>query len=357
MDDNTPPIRMNIPIMRYSFRTLAAPVAVVLLAGSSDLMAQVARPKTTTNNTAPSNAGPKQAQAPAGGQRQPQAAAGPQRQANVPVAPLVAPPIPKRPVHTAQSMAKRDLILEEWEEKSSKIKSLHGKHKRRSVNIVYEQEAVSEGQFFLQTPDKGRIDLQGVKPAKNAVGTYKDSHDKPYRVVEGQSERWICTGDEIVMVNEADKSYEVLPIPDDQKGANIIHSPLPFLFGMKAEAARKRFDIFIGKTTAEEVYLTVYPLEEQDSANYSKAQIVLDRTLYLPTFVKLIDHDQITEYEFDSVKVNDKNPLAAIQKWWGGDKDPFHPELRKKGYKLVVHPPAQGGVVPAGNVVPIQNRK
>ena len=356
---------MNIPIMRYSFRTLAAPVAVVLLAGSTDLMAQVPRPKTPTNNAAANNTGSKPAQPPAGSQRQPpaggqrqaQAPVGTQRQANVPTAPLAGPAIPKRPVQTAQSMAKRDQILEEWEVKSAKIKTLHGNHTRRSVNTVYEQVAVSKGRFFLETPDKGRIDLEGVKPAKDAVSTYKNSSGKPYAVVEGQSERWICTGDDIVMVNEADKSYEILPIPENQKGANIIHSPLPFLFGMKADEARERFDIFIGQTTAVEVYLTVYPLEEQDYANYTKAQIILDRTTYLPTFVKLIDHDQITEYEFEALKVNDKNPLAAIQKWFGGDKDPFHPELRKKGYKLAVHPPAQGNVVPAGNVVPTQNRK
>lgn len=245
--------------------------------------------------------------------------------------------------------------MAEWEVQSAKIKSLRGKHTRKTFNKVYEEEAVSKGQFFLETPDKGRIDLQGVKPDKNAVSNRTNSKKAPYKVVAGQSERWICTGDEIVMVNEADKSFEVLPIPADQQGENIIHSPLPFLFGMKADEARERFEIFIGQVTGTEVYLTVYPLEEQDRVNYSKAQIILDRTVYLPKSVRLIDAAVDIEYEFEAVKINEKGALTAFRDWIGGDEDIFHPKL--KGYKIVVHPPTQEGpprsaVVPASRVDP-----
>ena len=64
---------------------------------------------------------------------------------------------------------KLEKILIDWEAHSSKIKSLQGKHIRKEFIKTFAVEKVSEGQFFLETPDKGRIDMIAKPIAKGAV--------------------------------------------------------------------------------------------------------------------------------------------------------------------------------------------
>ncbi len=234
-------------------------------------------------------------------------------------------------------------ILDDWEQHSSQIRSLHGKHTRFVYNKVFEIEKRSEGKWYLETPDKGRIDLVGKPPKKGEVSKrIGPQTGKPYRIEADREEMWICNGEEIVIVNGEEKTYEIAPVPAHLRGTNIVNGPLPFLFGMKAADAQKRFAMTLLTNSKTSVRIEIVPLLESDRNNYKRAELILDKTRYLPTAVKLEDPSGNLEtvYLFEILDVNNRSLKTKFLEIFD-DSDPFHPDLKKKGYKLVL--PAQNG--------------
>ncbi len=230
-------------------------------------------------------------------------------------------------------------ILLEWERQSSKIEKLVGEHQRIVYNGVFEVEKRSDGKFYYESPDKGRIDLKGMKIDDAEVSKRVNKKSgQPYRIEADQETRWICTGKEVMNINDDEKTFEMFPLPPDLQGANIINGPLPFLFGMKAEEAKKRFEIsFVAeddpkKNNKNVVWLTARPRQMADKENFQEATIILDRTRYLPHAVKLLDPsgNMETVYNFPANKlhINQTSMVPPIFR-----NDPFHPTLR--GYKMV----------------------
>jgi TIGR03009 family protein len=232
-----------------------------------------------------------------------------------------------------------ETILKDWERESSKIKSLHGRHWRFVYNKVFEVEKRSEGIFYLETPDKGRIDLAASKIAKDEKSKVTGPSGRQYRLEPDRPEKWICTGDEIVVVNEEEKSFEVVPLPDEMKGKNIVNSPLPFLFGMKAEDTKRRFDLTLKSDSEKSAVIVAKPRFDSDRQNYKEAWIVLDKSRYLPSAVKLFDPSGNLEtvYSFEIVYVNNPGVWTKIKKIFN-DENPFKPDLIKQGYKNVIAP-------------------
>ena len=229
-------------------------------------------------------------------------------------------------------------LLRQWELKSSQIKSLRGTHKRTVYNKVFAEEKIAEGKFYVETPDKGRIDLVGIKPKPNEKSKRLDKIGVAFTVIADRAENWICTGNELVMVNDEAKTYEVAPLPEHLKGTNIINSPLPFLFGMKAADAKRRFKMILHESSTDKVaLLIVQPKLASDLENYVEAFIMLERVNYLPTAVKMIDPSGSMEtvYKFENVKINSNDGWIGI---FAADKKPFQPDLVGWGYKLVVKP-------------------
>ena len=229
-------------------------------------------------------------------------------------------------------------ILKHWEVASAKVKTLHGMQSRSEFIKAFSVEKVTKGHFFLETPDKGRIDMLACEIKKGEVSKKKDKDGSPYTLESGQSMKWICTGEAILQLSEneneigkeKEKTYQKVEIPEDQRGANIVHTPLPFLFGMKAEEAKTRFRLKLQAENADFAKIWVFPRMEKDRQNYTAAAITLDKKRYLPTRVHLVDEDTGVDvvYTFESIVVNERKLLPN----WGSD--PYHPNLR--GYKLVV---------------------
>lgn len=337
---------MNIPIMRSSL--FAALFGLALLTGSwSHLMAQTQPPRSSRPAT------------PAGDTKVPPAAATQPRSTGQPAPTGKAPQsnqAPSKQVPVTQTSAQQrgqapananlrvqeppispalEKILRDWEAKSSQIKSLNGEHKRTVYNRVFEEERRASGKFYLKTPDMGRIDIVGTKPKKDEKSARIGDSGHPFRIQEDQAEKWICTGKEVVIVNDADKSFEVIPLPEEMQGENIINSPLPFLFGMKAEDAKRRFRMELKQDTKESAVLVVFPRLPSDQNNYVEAWIILDKVNYLPTAVKMFDPtgNLETVYKFEAVKINERSGWGIFK-----EEDPFHPKLKAQGYKLALRP-------------------
>jgi TIGR03009 family protein len=247
-------------------------------------------------------------------------------------------------------------ILVDWEEKSSKIKRMSGKFKKIVYDDVFAVEQHGEGEFYYEAPDKGAYEVQGIQFAPDAKSaTRKDQENKPYKLEALREERWVCTGQTILQITDADRTYQSVDIPLENQGANMIDGPLPFLFGMKAEQAKKRYHLALNPNNKNEklVWLMVKPKWRQDAENYQLAEVMLDRSTFLPTAVRTVDPTgkKVTVHTFPSRDMNVnpiKLPLVS---------NALKPNL--KGYKQILpagpaaeQPPARTPASQASGTIP-----
>lgn len=248
-------------------------------------------------------------------------------------------------------------ILVDWSFASAKIDKLWGNHHRFVYDQVFGVEKRAEGKFYYESPSKGRIDLESAKIPNGAVSQKKDPKTgKPYQLKGERPEIWICNGKEIWQVQPQIKQIEIMPIPKEHQGRNIMDGPLPFLFGMPPEKARRRFNMKLLQQNQNHAWIAVTPRLKVDAANWQRATVILDKKKYLPAGVQLIDPsgNLETTYTFKEFKVNHEcvpNLIKRILK--PGDTNPFRPTFA--GYARKVHQPGQQVRVAENNAQPRRN--
>lgn len=245
-----------------------------------------------------------------------------------------------------------DNLLEQWSKASSRIERLQGKHVRIVYDTVFETERQGEGEFAYQKSDKGQINLIPVpvtdklkKMREQEVAASRSEKrasqvrtkvksGEPYELVVDRPEQWSCDGQRVFSLDLEKKEATVMQLPVDMQGRNIMDSPLPFLFGMPPETARRRFSMGFRSNKFDpnsgKAYLTVYPRLPQDANNWSRADLILDLKMLLPVAVQLIDPagTKITVYKFTNFQVN-KNEFFGIIT---GSNPNFTPDL--KGFNV-----------------------
>jgi TIGR03009 family protein len=170
-------------------------------------------------------------------------------------------------------------VLKLWEERSSKIEKLQGEFYKISYNGVFLTEKHSVGKFYYESPDKGFYNVEGKKTGLKG--------QEGWKAEPGPDERWLCDGKIIYAIKDSDKSYEKHEIPPQQRGKNIMDGPLPFLFGMKAEEAKKRYTLRLVKQEKGTIWIEAIPRRPQDAANWKKATVIIDAKTFLPKAVRL----------------------------------------------------------------------
>jgi TIGR03009 family protein len=238
-------------------------------------------------------------------------------------------------------------LLEEWSRRTKEIKKLQGQHLRATRDFSWGTESWAQGQFYVETPDKGRIDVEpfnGKMPKtikrvgpKGKVVTLTTQRDS-------KKDRWICDGKEIKAIDDDNRTYEVVKIPPSQRGENIMDGPLPFLFGMPPDKAKARYQFKILAEDDKAYAIQVRPNWKQDAVDWVQAELLLDKSTCLPSKVQL--HNAAggeTAYYFKNLQVNHINLI-----FW---TDPFEPSLAF--YKRSVHSTPQTG----GSVDPLAENK
>lgn len=244
---------------------------------------------------------------------------------------------------------KVDAILEEWYNRTKQIKKIEGNHRRATLDFVFGTETRSEGRFYVEMPDKGRIDIQKYLGAGSdpRIGSKvpRQAPDGKKVQLEVRSvdevQRWICNGKEIKVIDDTRRTYDVVKIPPEQQGANIMDGPLPFLFGMPPEKAKARYRFrLIERDDPRYFWIRVTPKLKQDAIEWRVADLALSRKSYLPERVSLFDPSgkKETIYLFPKPEVNKSSFLPPI---FAGD--PFNPTLLR--YVQTVHNPgnSKGG--------------
>lgn len=231
-------------------------------------------------------------------------------------------------------------LLTDWAASSENIKRLEGDHLRRVYDLVYEVEKLSQGRFYYETPDKGRINITPVEITKKMleqresgeVPTKKRKDGTPFELKSDQEECWSCDGLRVYELDIQQKQARVAQLPAEMQGKNIMNSPLPFLFGLPPEDAKRRFEMSLIRPIdpkAGKASLHILPRLPQDAASWASADVILDLKTFLPIAVQLVDPagTKITVYSFSNLKVNENKFFDSLF----DKQDPktrFTPDLR-----------------------------
>ena len=169
---------------------------------------------------------------------------------------------------------------------------------------------VVQGELKYAVPDKGMLRVKGeLVDFRWDKGVAKGG-----RFVDGQmAERWICNGSSIFEYNFQKKQLIEHRLPPDVKGTAISNSPLPFLFGVKADKLRQRYFLRVVTPNGvqDQVWLETYPRYQADAANFRKATLILTLGDMQPSAIEIVlpNGRSSTVYQFHDVGMNVRNLL------------------------------------------------
>jgi TIGR03009 family protein len=99
-------------------------------------------------------------------------------------------------------------------------------------------------------------------------------------------EKWICSGNSIYQYVPAEKKIVIHQLQAKKDGAAVSDENfLGFMFGMKADDAKKRYNLQLSKDKENDqyyVYIDIVPREDRDKADFEVARLVLNKDTYLP---------------------------------------------------------------------------
>jgi len=231
------------------------------------------------------------------------------------------PPQPRAPFTlTAQQEGYLDQVLKAWERQSDRVKTFECKFTRWEYDPVFRDPGnpqhdpnkpkyVDQGKIKYAAPDKGSFEIEGAR-----------------------AEKWVCDGEWIHEFDHTKKQVTQHQLPPELRGKAIAEGPLPFLFGAEAAKLKQRYFLRVIQPPVGrkgEIWLEAYPKFAQDSANFSRAEVILTvRTMKLFGMdIYLPNGRNHTAYQFYDVVVND--PLRFFK------GDPFR-VLTPRGWRKVV---------------------
>lgn len=247
-----------------------------------------------------------------------------------------------------------DRVLSAWEKSTASIDRYQCKFSRWQYDPTKHNDpnvfnTAASGVIRYLNPDKGMFQVEEIKFLKQDP-TGKWIHE----AIPGQfGEWWICDGQSVHLYDQTQKHAKKYPLPPNMRGAEVFNSPLPFVFGVKAQKVNDRFWIRPlpppqgpnGQPNENVILLEAYPKFQADAVNYHHVTIYLDSKeilpiaiiIYLPQWTPQSDHKEV--FEFRDREIN-AGLLAKINeavfrqsfipkeppKGWTVEEIPFVPE-------------------------------
>ncbi len=264
-------------------------------------------------------------------------------------------PRPRNNVLLQEQKLSQEMIdfLNAWEKETAKHKRLSAEIQYYEYNDVFFVESRGTAELRFEGPDKASFAISPQKIKEGDRSSRQDKDKNDYQLKSVQPERWVCTGKEIFQINDQSKTFKMVPIPPKLQGERINEGPIPFLFGLKADEAKKRYHFYKIKETRpipDSFWFVAIPRREIDRQEYKAAKVILNIKTFTPIAISLKDPTGNTErsYFFTDVKVNPKQFFLNFG-------DFIKPDL--KGYKWVGNangnaPPPNGKQPPAQQPLP-----
>ncbi|HEV3262443.1 MAG TPA: TIGR03009 domain-containing protein [Gemmataceae bacterium] len=169
-----------------------------------------------------------------------------------------APPAPFDPAHN-----RLDFLLVRWEREIGNIKTLEAQCVRTTKDKTFGDTDVFEGYAKYMKPNLAMLKM--------------DKKGKP-----GVFEEYICNGQQLYEYRPSDKLIRVHELPPPKSGQVADDNFLSFLFGMRAEEARRRYDLKLTKEDENWTYILIVPRFPADKADFQRAELLLSSKTFLP---------------------------------------------------------------------------
>jgi TIGR03009 family protein len=267
--------------------------------------------------------------------------------------PAVPPPVPAGFNLNAIEQGMLNQVLGAWQAKNAQINTFKCSFDRQEYNAfsprVNNQEAplnICEGEVRYSRPDKGSFQIISIRTFKANPPTPGQAPGAPItgdwvKDANAIGEHWVCDGKNVYEYRHHDKQLVERPIPPQLQGQAIVDGPLPFLFGADAAKLKARYWMRVEQQDNQaEVWLTALPRFQEQAADFSKCEIILDRQALLPKAMRLQLPDgsrHVYIFHIDKATVNDR--FATLKSFFERPTVPW-------GYKRVVEqlPMAQATV-------------
>lgn len=189
------------------------------------------------------------------------------------------PPTDQPPAARAQPMPppaldpsrnRVDELLVRWEQEMRKVQSLSAQCTRIEENKTFKYTDVFHGTArYLKASDAGKV--------TNLAMLEMRKKDKPE-----VWEKFACNGTLLYQYVPSAKEIRVHQLPPPKPGQVADDNLLSFLFGMRAEEAKRRYDLKLVKEDQWYFYVEIFPRFDQDKADFQKARLVLNKDSFLP---------------------------------------------------------------------------
>jgi TIGR03009 family protein len=143
------------------------------------------------------------------------------------------------------------------------------------------------------------------------------------------SERFVCSGALLYEYRPSEKVVMAHELPKPKAGQVSDDNFLSFLFGMKKEEAKKRYDLKLTKTDPYYLYVDIQPRFAADKGDFQQAQIVLNKETMLPRRL-WFKASNGTEVTWDVVQINSNDKTI--------DRREFDAPTPPAGWKMVAAP-------------------
>jgi TIGR03009 family protein len=175
-------------------------------------------------------------------------------------------PQPAQPPPAAADAAaqKLDTYLKQWEKAMLAVNSLAASLERIEVSATWKTKKTFTGWAAYLKPNRAMLEMV--------------DKEKPKEVAE----KIVITGSYIYQYAMAEKEVRIHQLPPAKQGQVTEDSFLSFLFGMKAEEARRRYDLNLTKEDQWYVYVEIVPRTKEDKTAFLKARLVLHKDTFLP---------------------------------------------------------------------------
>ena len=222
-----------------------------------------------------------------------------------------------------------DGYLQRWEQEMLRVQTLVAQLRLIEKDKTFQAASTSIGVAKYMKVGSG---AQAVNLA--LLELKKENKNEPDR-------RFICTGTYLYEMSFEQKVIRAFELPKPKPGQVADDNFLSFLFGMKAQDARARYDMKLVKEDQWYAYLDVLPRTPPDRADFQRARVVLNRTNFLPRqlWFEKSNGDEVT---WDLPRLDPGAPV---------DRREFDPPSVPQGWRVL-----EEAVKPSVAAPPVQPR-
>jgi TIGR03009 family protein len=166
--------------------------------------------------------------------------------------------------------AKLDGYLQRWEQEMRKVQTLAAVLARTDKDKAFgtTTEFVGTAQYMKSGAGPSALNLAALELKLKGKADIAD--------------KFVCTGTYLYQFLPAQKEIRAYEMPKPKPGQVADDSFLGFLFGMKAEVAKRRYVLSLFKEDAYYIYVDITPRFPEDKAEFSRARMVLNKDNFLP---------------------------------------------------------------------------